>query len=192
VRPPSLLANLPQQAVRRLLFALAALLLATAVATGSGANFNAVSANRGNVIRAGIVAFTTSATGSAALTATALAPGHADTDSVDIVNTGDLAATFKLAASSLVDAPASPPLSAKLDLLVKDLGDPACMSSCPAAATVYSGKLGALGTVSMGSWGPGAKHRIAFTVSMPDGGSGAENAYQSASSTVDFSWTAAG
>lgn len=187
-----MLGDVPQQAVRRLLFSFAALLLATAIATGSGANFNAVSANRGNVIRAGIVSFTTSATGSAALSVAALAPGRSETDSVDIVNTGDLTATFKLATSSLVDTPASPALSAKLDLLVKDLGDPACASSCPAAVTLYSGKLGALSTVTMGDWAPASKHRISFTVSMPDAGSGAENAYQSASSAVDFTWTAAG
>jgi spore coat-associated protein N len=192
VRRRAVLGDLPQQTVRRLLFSFAAVLLATAVAAGSGANFNAVSANRANVIRAGIVSFTTSATGSAALTVTALAPGHSETDSVDVVNSGDLTATFKLTTSSLVDAPASPPLSAKLDLLVKDLGDPTCSSSCPAAETLYAGKLGALDAVRLGDWAPGSKHRIAFTVSMPDGGSGAENAYQGARSTVDFTWNAAG
>jgi hypothetical protein len=184
--------DLPQRTVRRLLFSMAAVLLATALAAGSGANFVAVSANGGNVIKVGVVSFTTSATGSAALTATALAPGHSDTDTVDIVNTGDLTATFTLAASGLVDRPASPALSAKLDLVVKDLGDPACASSCPDPVTRFSGKLGALSSVSLGAWAAGAKHRIAFVVSMPDGGAGAENAYQGAKSTVDFTWTAAG
>jgi hypothetical protein len=184
--------GLPQRTVRRLLLSLAALLLATALATGSGASFMAVSANSGNVIKAGIVSFTTSATGSAALTVTALAPGHSETDTVDVANTGDLAATFALAASGLIDRPASPALSAKLDLVVKDLGDPSCASSCPDPVTRFSGKLGALSSASLGSFAAGSKHRIAFVVSMPDGGTGAENAYQGASSTVDFSWTAAG
>lgn len=186
------MSGLPQRAMRRLLFGFAALLLASAIATGSGANFNAVSANRGNVIRAGIVAFTTTATGSAAFTVGALAPGREETGTVDLVNTGDVTATFELTAASVADAPASPPLSAKLDLVVEDLGDPACRSSCPAATTVYAGKLGALGTETMGSWAPGAKHRIAFTVGMPDGGSGAENPYQGAKTTVGITWTAAG
>lgn len=180
------------RAVRRLLLGLAALLFATAIATGSGANFNAVSANKDNVIRAGIVSFTTSATGSAALAVTGLAPGRSETDTVDVVNGGDLTATFVLAASSVVDQPASPPLSGKLDLVVKDLGDPDCTSSCPADATIYSGKLGALGRATLGAWAPGTTHRVAFTVSMPDGGSGAENAYQSARTTLDLTWTAAG
>lgn len=178
--------------VRRLLFSLAALLLATALAAGSGANFTAVSANRGNVIEAGIVAFTTSATGSAAFTVGALAPGHSDTDTVDLANTGDLTAAFTLTASSLVDRPASPALSGKLDLVVKDLGDPACASACPDPVTRWSGKLGSLSSASLGSWAAGARHRIAFVVSMPDGGSGAEDAYQGASSTIDLTWTAAG
>ncbi len=187
-----MLADVSQRAVRRLLFGFAALLFATAIAAGSGANFNAVSANRGNVIRAGIVSFTTTATGSAAIAVTALAPGDSDTDTVDLVNTGDSAATFKLSSSSLADVPASPALSGKLDLVVKDLGDPGCSSSCPAAVTAYSGKLGALGTVALGRWDAGSKHRVSFTVSMPDGGSGAENAYQGARTTLDLTWTAAG
>jgi len=178
--------------VRRLLFSLAAVLLATALAAGSGANFMAVSANGGNVIRAGIVSFTTSATGSAAFTVSALAPGHSETDTVDLVNTGDQGADFTLAASSLVDRPASPALSAKLDLVVKDLGDPDCASSCPAPVTRWSGKLGALGAASLGTWAAGAKHRIAFVLSMPDGGTGVEDAYQGARSTLDVTWTAAG
>ncbi len=181
-----------QPTVRRLLFALAALLLAAAAASGSGANFNATSANTGNVIRAGIVSFTTSPSGSAVLTTSALAPGHSDTDTIDIANTGDLSAAFTLAASSLVDTPASPPLSGELDLQVRDLGDPACRSSCPAATTLWSGKLGTLRSVALGTFTAGATHRIAFVVSMPDSGSGAENAYQSARSTLDFGWTAAG
>lgn len=184
--------DLPQRTVRRLLVSMAAVLLATALAAGSGANFNAVSANRSNVIRAGIVSFTTTATGSAVLAVDALAPGHSDTDTVDIVNTGDLTASFTLTTSSLVDRPSSPPLSGKLDLVVKDLGDPACASSCPSAVTRYSGKLGALSSASLGSWAAGAKHRISFTVSMPDAGTGAENAYQDASAAVDFAWTATG
>jgi spore coat-associated protein N len=187
-----MLADVSQRAVRRLLFGFAALLIATAMAAGSGANFNAVSANRGNVIRAGIVAVTTMATGSAAIAVSALAPGDSDTDTVDLVNTGDMTATFQLAASSLADVPASPALSGKLDLVVQDLGDPACSSSCPAAQTVYSGKLGALGTITLGRWDAGAKRRVSFAVSMPDGGSGAENAYMGARTTLDLTWTAAG
>lgn len=184
--------TLPQRTVRRLVFSLGTLLLASALAAGSGANFNATTANTGNTIKAGIVAFTTTHTDAAVLTTTALAPGHADADSVDIVNTGDLTATFRLTASTLVDTPASPALSAKLDLVIQDLGDPGCSASCPAATTLYTGKLGSFTTVAMGNWAAGEQHRIRFTVSLADGGSGAENAYQDASSTVNFTWNAAG
>ena len=40
-----------------------------------------------------------------------------------------------------------------------------------------------MSSASLGSWAAGSKHRIAFVVSMPDAGTGAENAYQGARST---------
>lgn len=175
---------------RRGLLSLGTVLVAAALAASSGANFTATSANNGNTIKAGIVAFTTTASGTAVLTTAALAPGHSDTDSVDIVNTGDLPSTYKLTATNLVDLPASPALSAKLELTIQDLGDPRCASSCPAATTVYSGKLGALSSAILGSWAPNAQHRIAFTVTFPDGS--ADNPYQSARSTLDLTWNATG
>ena len=179
--------------MRRAIAMLGAVLLAAALTVGSGANFNASSANANNVIAAGIVAVNNPSAGSAALTVTGLAPGHSGTGSLDLSNSGDIAADWSLTASKLVDAPTSPALSAKLALLVEDLGDPACASSCPAVATVYSGTLKAFSTVALGTWAPGAKHRIRFTVTMPDGGDdGSDNVYQGARSTLDLTWTAVG
>jgi len=181
-----------QKTVRRLIFSLGTVLLAAAVTAVSGANFQATSANPSNFIKAGVVSLSNSESGTAALKIVKLAPGDPLTDTVDIVNTGDLDATFKLAASSLVDTPASPALSAKVGIKIEDTGDPACSSSCPATTTAYDGKLGSIGTVTFGSWDAGSKHRIKFTVTLADGGIGAENAYQGATSAMALTWTAQG
>lgn len=175
---------------RRFLTAGGALLLAAALAIGSGANFQSTSANAGNIIKAGVVSITSTSAGSALLNVTGLAPGHSSSSNVDITNSGDLAAAYTLTAANLVDTPASPAFSAKADLKIEDLGDPTCVSSCPATTTVYSGKLGSFTTASLGTLAVNEKHRYKFTVSLADGGLGAEDSYQGAKTTVDFTWTA--
>jgi spore coat-associated protein N len=179
------------RAPRRMLAAIGALLLAAALAVGSGANFQSTSANAGNLIKAGVVAITSTSNGAALLNVTGLAPGHSSSANVDITNSGDLSAAYTLTAANLVDTPSSPAFSAKADLKIEDLGDPSCSSSCPATVTVYNGKLGSFTSASLGTFAVNAKHRFKFTVSLADGGLGAEDAYQGASSTVDFTWTAA-
>ena len=57
--------------------------------------------------------------------------------------------------------------------------------------TVYSGTLGSMGTLTLGTFAAGATHQYPFTVTLPDGGSnGADNAYGGATTTVDYVWTA--
>jgi hypothetical protein len=175
---------------RRFLAGIGCLLLAAALAASSGANFQATSANSGNIITAGIVSVTSTSNGTALLNVTGLVPGHNSTGTVDITNSGDLAAVLTLASSNVVDTPASPAFSAKADLKVEDLGDPSCVSGCPAATTLYTGKLGSLTTVPLGTWASGAKHRFRFTVSLADGGTGAEDGYQGAHTAIDFTWSA--
>jgi hypothetical protein len=175
---------------RRLLCGVGCLLVASALAASSGANYQATSANSGNIITAGIVSVTSTSNGTALLAVTDLAPGHSSAGTVDITNSGDLAAILKLTSANIVDTPASPAFSAKADLKVEDLGDPGCVSSCPATTTVYIGKLGSLSTISLGSWAAGAKHRFRFTVSLTDGGTGVEDAYQGARTAIDFTWSA--
>jgi len=176
---------------RRFLGAGGALLVAAALAIGSGANYQSTSANAGNLIKAGVISITSTSNGSALLNVTGLAPGHSSSQTVDITNSGDLSASYTLTASNIVDTPASPAFSAKADLKVEDMGDPSCVSSCPATTTVYSGKLGSFTSASLGTLAVNEKHRYKFTVSLADGGLGAEDAYQGAKTTVDFTWTAA-
>jgi spore coat-associated protein N len=169
--------------MRRLLSGIGAVLVAAALAAGSGASFQSTSANSGNIIKAGVVSVTSTAAGTALIEVTGLAPGKAITDTVDIANSGDLPFDLTLKSMSVVDTPSSPALSAKVDLKIEDL---------TAGSTKYDGKLGSVATQAMGSLAVGATRKYRFTVSLPDGGLGAENAYQGAKTTLDFLWTAAG
>jgi spore coat-associated protein N len=190
VRPPSL-RSLATASPRRLLIALGGLLVASAVALGSGANFNSTSANRGSLITTGTVVVTDSLPGQSILNLSAIKPGTTNSGAVNITNGGTVPAGFTVAPASLANSPASPALSSKLTLLVQDLGDPSCTVSCPAAVTVYSGALGSMGTLPLGTFAAGETHRYTFSVTFPDGGpGGADNAYGGASITVDYRWTA--
>lgn len=185
------LASLATASPRRLLIALGGLLISGAVAVGSGANFNSTSANPADLITTGTVVVTDSLAGRSILNLSAIDPGTTRSGSVDIENGGNVPAAFTLAQANLVNLPATPALSNKLTLRIEDLGDPSCTISCPAAATVYSGTLGSMGTLTLGTFAPGATHRYAFNVTFPNGGSnGADNAYGGASTTVDYIWTA--
>jgi spore coat-associated protein N len=177
---------------RRLLAGLGALMVAAALAVGSGANFNSTSANPSNVFSAGTLAQTNSHNNAAILTASNLKPGDSASGTVDIKNTGSISGTFSLARTSLTDVPASPAFSSKLTLIVTDQGDPACVSSCPAAVVKYTGVLGSMGTIALGTFAANENHRYHFAVTFPDGGAGgADNAYAGASSTAGYTWTSA-
>jgi spore coat-associated protein N len=174
-----------------MLIALGGLVVASAVALGSGANFNSTSANPGSFISAGTIVVTDSLAGKSILSVNLLKPGGSTSGTVNIQNGGTAPAGLTLAKANLVDTPASPALSSKLTLVVSDLGNPACTTSCPAAVTIYSGTLGSMGTLTLGTFATGATHQYQFTVTFPDGGSnGADNAYGGATTTVGYVWTA--
>ncbi len=176
---------------RKVLLAFAGLMVAAAVAVGSGANFNSTSANPSNVFTAGTIGQSNSKASAAILTAANLVPGASASGTVDIKNTGSVSGTFTLAHTAAVDTPASPGFSKKLTMVVQDLGDPACVSSCPAAVTLYTGLMSAMPvTIALGVFPAGYTHRYTFTVTFPDSGlNGADNPYQGASSSVEYNWT---
>ena len=169
--------------MRRILGGIGAVLVAAALAAGSGANYQSTSANAGNIIKAGVVAIDSSKEGTAVLDTAGLAPGKSVFDTVTVENTGDLAAALSLKATGLLDTPASPALSARLDLKIENT---------TAGTTIYDGRLGALTSVDAGNLAVGATRAFKFTVTFPDGGLGGDNAYQGARSVVDLTWTAAG
>src|SRR5450631_521051 len=99
---------------RKVLLAFAGLMVAAAIAVGSGANFNSTSANPSNVFTAGTIAHSNSKANAAILTASNMVPGGSTTGTVDIKNTGTATGTFALTHTNPVDLPASPGLSKKL------------------------------------------------------------------------------
>jgi spore coat-associated protein N len=174
----------------KLVGALFALSLVAMMAVASGASFTSTSANAGNVVTAGNLTHGNSEAG-AVLTVDKLVPGESQSGTVDIENTGDVDGVFTLSKSNLVDSDAALPFSAKLDLVVEDLGDPTANNLT--GPVVYTGKLGAMGAQPLGTWIPTAAHRYKFEVTFPDGGAPlgpalGDNRYKQASTTVDFNW----
>jgi spore coat-associated protein N len=173
-----------QASPSKLLGALLALALAAMMAVASGATFTSTSANAGNIVTAGVLSQANSKAPGAVLNVSGLAPGHSDSGTVTITNTGDVAGVFTLGKSDVVDSDAANPLSSKLDLVVTDV-----TTSTP----VYSGKLGAMGARPAGTLAPGASRTYDFTVTFPDGGvpagpTSGDNAYKGDDVTVDYLW----
>src|SRR3954447_5344752 len=176
---------------RKVLAGLMGVLVATGVAVGSGANFNSSSANPSNTFSAGSISHTNSKNGSAILTASNMKPGDTTSGTVDITNTGSVSGAFTLSQSNLTNTPVSPAFSSKLTIVITDKHDPTCSSSCPADSQVYSGSIGGMGTISLGTFATSEKHRYQFVVTFPDGGgNGADNSYQGASTSVEYDFTA--
>jgi spore coat-associated protein N len=173
----------------KLVSALFVLSLAAMMAVASGASFTSTSANAGNIVTAGNLTHSNSESG-AILSVSGLKPNHSDSGTVDIGNTGDTAGVFTLSKSNLVDSDTTDPLSANLKLVVEDLGDPAA----PTAPVVkYSGKLGAMGVLGLGTWTSGEAHQYKFTVTFPDGGTpstpdSGDNVFKGDNVKVDYNW----
>jgi spore coat-associated protein N len=173
----------------RVLGALSALIAAVAVAVGSSASFTASSANPSNTFAAGTLSILNSKEGLAVLTASGMKPGDSATGTVDVQNTGSLSGAFSLSRSNIVDSDGANPLSAKLNLVVKDCGDfssgtPACDVGDPVK---YSGTIAAMGSTALGTFAGNEEHRYEFAVTFD---SSADDVYQGANSSVQFDWDA--
>jgi hypothetical protein len=116
----------------------------------------------------------------AVLVARNLAPGDAQSGEVTVTNAGDTAGGFSLSTSGLADG--AVPLSGVLELAVDDV---------TTGRALYSGPLGGLGSVALGTLAQGEAHRYRFTVRFPGGRpDSVDNAYQGAATAVTFVWTA--
>jgi hypothetical protein len=124
--------------------------------------------------------------GSAILSLGGIRPGDSVTDTVTLGNTGTIPGDISLEASNLVDTPGTGggALSGELDLLIRDV------TNAGSPSTVYTGKIPDLTALALGSLAAGTSRVYEFTVSFPDTGPGAENAYQGSSMSVQFDWTA--
>jgi hypothetical protein len=113
-------------------------------------------------------------------------PGDSVTDTVTLGNTGTVPGDLSLSTSNLLDTPGpgGGALSGELDLVIRDV------TNAGSPVTVYSGKIGALTPVTLGTLAAGASRVYEFRVSFPDAGAGAENAFQGSAVSVQFDWTA--
>ena len=163
----------------RLVLALFALMLAAAMAVGTGANFNPTSANLGNVVTAGIIDHDNNGS---SLNITKLMPGTPKSGDIQLQNTGDDAASSYLTASNLADTPGpgGGNLSPDLDLEIRDT---------LTNTVVFDDKLDQLGTVNLGAWSAGTTRNYRFTVELPDTGpNGADNEFMLSSVSLDLGW----
>lgn len=114
-------------------------------------------------------------------TAANIGPGDSAKGTVEISNEGSEAIAVTLAQHDLTDTPGASGgvLSQRLALKV---GDPS--SSSP----VYEGPLAAMQPRSLARLAPGASRSYEFTVTLP--ASASDNAFQGASVSVAYSWTA--
>jgi hypothetical protein len=119
----------------------------------------------------------------AVLIAQGLRPGDSRAGEITVTNAGDTSGAFALSEADRVESPAlTPPLSAVLDLTVRDL---------TAGRTVFAGKLGQLASVALGDFVQGEGHRYRFVVAFPTGRAPAvDNPYQVVSTTVSYVWSA--
>jgi hypothetical protein len=124
--------------------------------------------------------------GAAILSLGGMRPGDSVADTVTLGNTGTVPGDLSLSTSNLLDTPGAGggALSGALDLAIQDVTD------VGSPVTVYSGKIDALTTVTLGTLAAGASRVYEFRVSFPDTGAGAENAFQGSAVSVQFDWTA--
>jgi spore coat-associated protein N len=173
-----------QASPRKVVSALCILMLASLMAVASGASFTSSTPNVGNIVAAGVMSIDSDKHGGAILDIHGLVPGnHPQTGTVTLTNTGDADGVLTLTKSGLVNTGA--PLSSKVDLDITDTD----------GNVIYSGKLGNMGNRPAGTIAKSATKTFNFTVTFPDsdassGTSGSDNAYQGASTTVDFAWNA--
>ena len=141
-------------------------------------------------VTAGEFTTSNSKNGQAIFSARDMGPGSSTSGRTTIANNGEVAGSFTLSKTGLVDEPGpnGGPLSDLADLVVTDVTRPG------APATVYAGRLAAMPDLAIGTFGPGESHTYDFKVSMPADAPPASsptdiNAYQSSSVQVGYAWT---
>jgi hypothetical protein len=110
-------------------------------------------------------------------------PGDSVTGTVTITNSGAEPGLFELSPGSLADAPGGGGgvLSDDLRLTVEDV-------TAVRPAVLYDGILSGLPVVPVGELGPGTDRVYRFTVTRPS--DSPQELYRSATTTVDFEWSA--
>jgi spore coat-associated protein N len=171
-----------------------ALLLAAAMAVGSGANFTTSSSNVGNMVTAGKLSMSNSKSG-AIFTVNPMRPDDpAQSGTVQLSNTGDGPGAVTLTMANLVDTNTVNPaslLSTKLNLKVDEYTD-ATYSTL--VGNKYNGLVSVFpgAGVGLGTWaasGASQTHYYKFSITWPGTANGGDNAFQGATSKMDFNWS---
>jgi hypothetical protein len=158
----------------------AGVMIVASAVMASGATFTATSANPDNVFTAGNLSQHNSKNGSAILTADKMKPGVSKSGSVTIKNDGDIPGTFSLSTSDLRETAIGTGGGHLADVLELKILD--------GTTRIYEGSIKSVGTIALGSWAVDESHTYDFTVTFPDGGPGADNAYKKAGMSIDFDW----
>jgi hypothetical protein len=168
----------PTRSRKRLVIVpLAGLLVAAAVAVGSGADFVSNSVNTANAFSTGTLAQQNSKADKAIFTASNLKPGDTLSGVVTITNSGSLPASFALtenAVNGFVKAD-------NLTLTITRAGS---------ATPVWSGTFGALtkaGPLDLGTFSAGEAREYTFSTTLAQG---ADNTEQGKSATATYTWDA--
>jgi hypothetical protein len=175
---------------RRLLAALATILVAVGVTVASGASFTAQTANPSNLFTAGTLSMTNSNSGAAILTASNMKPGDPATKgTVVIKNTGSVIGAFSLTRSALTNSDTTNPMAGKLNLVITDCGTDQDCTTAADNSNKYTGTLAAMGSaLALGNWAAAEQHKYEFSVALD---STADNNYQGDNSVATFTWDAA-
>ena len=166
---------------------LAALGTAVAIAAGGGGS---TAPTLSAAASGGSISIQDSRAGKAILTAGPLKPGDSAGGFVTITNSGTPAAV-RLSKAHLMDRVGAygGALSSRLQLTIEDAARP--------GSPLYSGPLGSLPNVALGTFAKGEAHTYAFTATLPNGGAPSgpttgDNLFQGSQTTVEFDWTATG
>jgi hypothetical protein len=161
----------------QLVLALAGIAIATTAVMASGASFTSQTANAANVFSTGTLSMTNTPSGMSSTVAT-MVPGDFHTGTVVIKNTGDVAGHFYLDPVTITANTKG--LAAQLRLIVLE-----------GSTEIYNGTLAGLPQKDLGTFAANASRTYTFTVTFPDSGPGADNAFMGATATAAFNWTAA-
>jgi hypothetical protein len=174
---------------RKVLAALATMLVAVGVTVASGATFTAQTANPTNTFTAGTLNMTNSNAGAAILTASNMKPGDPATKgTVVIKNTGSVQGAFTLTRSALTNSDTTNPMAAKLNTIVTDCGTDQDCTTAADNSVKYTGTLAAMSSVlSLGNWAAAEQHKYEFSVALD---STADNNYQGDNAVATFTWDA--
>jgi len=158
-----------------LLGALALISLALGSAIFSGASFTSKSANSASLAAASIQ-LSSSAANQAIVAASGMKPGDSRQGTIAIGNKGAAAGALSLKATGLTGSA----LAAAIELRVDDV-------TGGGSAQKWSGKLGAFGSVELGSFAAGTTREYRFTLSWPAASN--EASLQGASTSLAFQWS---